>query len=104
MYQVCSSLHDLPIFLEEAPHTDCLFQASQRVVRSELQDICTTHLFKFFLKPVEILLPTCSPDVCFLVVLLKLISFFLAAISAYWRDIQHPLSELYEGASFDWDV
>ncbi len=45
-----------------------------------------------------------SPDVGLLVILLKLISLFLAAISSYWRDIQHALSEFYEGAALDGDV
>ena len=45
-----------------------------------------------------------SPNVGFLVVLLKLITLLLTAIPPNWRNIQHSLSKLYECAALDWNV
>lgn len=39
-----------------------------------------------------------------MVKLFKLVTFCLAAVSAYWGNIQHAIPELDESPSFYWDV
>lgn len=44
------------------------------------------------------------PDVRLLIIHFKSIALLLAAVSANWRDIQHAIPELNEGATLDGDV
>ena len=45
-----------------------------------------------------------APDTCFVIVLLELVTLFLATVAPDGRHIQHAIGELDEGTPLDGDV